>query len=141
MKHSFVLIVVMVAGCTHAPTCILSDDGGPGRIPAACLDGTLLGVDGDGLLAVALAHPPSAGYQEVDRLDLRLGTRTTITGSVFSLSRPVVANGEVYFLACADNTNATGCAIRAVPSAGGTPHGHLVRAARRRRSDPTGRRA
>jgi hypothetical protein len=115
MKRSFALSLVALTGCTHGgQTCTFPSGGGTAKIAATCLDGSLIGVDGDALIAYGSSSADS--HRAVFRLDTRLGTQTTLTNDVYVTTRPVVANGEIYFLACDD---ALTCAFEAIPTAGG----------------------
>jgi len=118
MKRSLVLIVAVLVGCTRGQTCTFPSGGGTAKIAAECLDGTLLGVDGDALIAYQLFNVPGPGTSAF-RLDTRVGTRTTLTSDVYARPRPIVANGELYFLACDNTPTSATCRFQAVPTAGG----------------------
>jgi hypothetical protein len=122
---AFPLFVAVLAtsGCARSRACTFPEGDGTDRITADCLFDRfpLLGVDGDALLAVGgpdVARPN--GAYAIQRLDTRRGTLTIVAQDVFDAfgsSKPIVANGEVYYLAC--DSTITNCSIQAIRSAGG----------------------
>ena len=95
--------------------CTFPSTAGTAKIEAKCVDGSLVGADGDALITFGQA---GTGKLEVHRFDLKLGTDTTLTENVYVGSRPVVAKGEVYFLNC---DTVSPCEFQAVPTSGGPP--------------------